>query len=66
MLLVYDRSMKAYLNASEVAKLLKVNRSSVSRWIKKGYLKGVLRVGAAQQWRIPLEAYENFIKSSKK
>ena len=54
--------MKAYLNASEVAKLLKVNRSTVSRWLNKGAFKGAVRPDNAHQWRIPLDAYEKFIK----
>ena len=61
----YACYMKTYLNASEIAKLLKVDRATVSRWIKKGLLKGAVRLDSTQQWRIPIEAYENFIKSSK-
>ena len=57
--------MRAYLNASEIAKLLKVNRATVSRWIKKGFLKGGVRLENTHQWRVPLEAYENFIKNQK-
>lgn len=55
--------MKGYLNASETAKLLKVDRATVSRWIKKGQLKGAIRLKNTHQWRIPLEAYEYFIKN---
>ena len=58
--------MKAYLNASEVAKLLKVDRSTVSRWLKKGSFKGAVRIDSTHQWRIPLEAYEKFIKGGSK
>lgn len=58
--------MRAYLNASEIAKLLKVNRATVSRWIKKGLLKGAVRLENTHQWRVPLEAYENFINNQKK
>ncbi len=58
--------MKGYLNASEVAKLLKVNRATVSRWIQKGYLKGAIRLQDNHQWRIPLTAYEDFIKNRNK
>ena len=54
--------MKAYLNASEVAKLLNVDRATVSRWIKKGVLKGVFRPDDKQQWRIPLSSYEDLLK----
>ena len=55
--------MKAFLNASEVAKLLNVDRATVSRWIKKGVLKGVFRPDDQQQWRIPLSSYEDLVKN---
>ena len=54
--------MKAYFNAAEIAKLLKVDRATVSRWIKKGQLKAT-RLNDTHQWRIPIAAYENFIKN---
>ena len=54
--------MKAFFNASEVAKLLNVDRATVSRWIKKGVVKGVFRPDDKQQWRIPLSSYEDLLK----
>ena len=54
--------MKAFFNASEVAKLLNVDRATVSRWIKKGVIKGVFRPDDKQQWRIPLTSYEELLK----
>jgi excisionase family DNA binding protein len=54
--------MKSFLNAAEVAKLLNVDRATVSRWIKKGVLKGVFRPEEKQQWRIPLSSYEDLVK----
>jgi excisionase family DNA binding protein len=54
--------MKQFLNASEVAKLLKVNRATVSRWIKNGQIKGVVRVDGKQQWQIPLSMYGEISK----
>jgi excisionase family DNA binding protein len=57
--------MKSYLNASEVAKLLKVDRATVTRWAKKGLLKGAMRIGGKHQWRIPLSAYEELVKQNK-
>ncbi len=54
--------MKAFLNASEVAKLLNVDRATVSRWIKKGVVKGVFRPDDQQQWRIPFSSYEELLK----
>ena len=58
----YGRDMKAYLNASEVAKLLNVDRATVSRWIKKGVIQGAFRPDNNQQWRIPLSSYEALVK----
>jgi excisionase family DNA binding protein len=59
---VYSREMKAFLNASEVAKLLKVDRATVTRWAQDGKLKGAIRVGTSHQWRIPLSTYEELVK----
>ncbi len=57
--------MQAFLNASEVAKLLKVDRATVSRWLQKGMVKGAIKPGTGHQWRIPLAAFEHFVNSSK-
>ena len=57
--------MKAYLNASEVAKLLRVDRATVSRWVKRGVIKGAIRPDNTGQWRIPLEAYDKLVKGSR-
>lgn len=54
--------MKVYLNASEIAKLLNVDRATVTRWAQKGQLKGALRVKDKQQWRIPLATYAALVK----
>ncbi len=54
--------MKAFLNAAEVAKLLNVDRATITRWIRKGVIKGAQRPSGAQNWRIPLAAYEDLIK----
>ena len=55
--------MKAYLNASEVAKLLKVDRATVTRWAQKGKFKGAIRIGKSHQWRIPLSSFEELVKN---
>lgn len=57
--------MRAFLNASEVAKLLNVDRATVSRWIKKGVVKGAVRPSGSQNWRIPLASYQELIKNNK-
>jgi len=54
--------MKQFLNASEVARILGVDRATVIRWIKKGVIKGVVRPPGAQRWQIPLVAYEEMSK----
>ena len=54
--------MKAYLNASEFARLLGVDRATVSRWVKRGKIKGAIRPESNHQWRIPLEAYDQLVK----
>lgn len=53
--------MKAFLSASEVAKLINVDRATVTRWIKKGMVKGVIRPEGSQQWRIPIAAYQELL-----
>jgi excisionase family DNA binding protein len=57
--------MKQYLNASEVAKLLKVDRATVSRWAQQGKFKEAIRLGKSHQWRIPLSAFEDLVKNKK-
>lgn len=57
--------MKAYLNAAEVAKLLRVDRATVSRWVKRGVIKGAIRPENNGQWRIPLDAYDKLLKSGR-
>lgn len=54
--------MKAYLNASEVARLVGVDRATVTRWVKKGVIKGVIRPTNTQNWRIPLSSTEELLK----
>jgi predicted site-specific integrase-resolvase len=58
--------MKAYLNASEIARLLRVNRATITRWAKKGIFKGAIQVEGTHQWRIPLSSYEEVVKQQKK
>lgn len=54
--------MKVYLNASEAARILNVDRATVTRWIKKGVIKGVVRPDNTQQWRIPMASCEVLLK----
>jgi excisionase family DNA binding protein len=55
--------MKQYLNASEVAKLLKVDRATVTRWAQQGKFKGAIRIDKSHQWRIPLSDFQALIKN---
>jgi len=57
--------MKAYLNASEFARLLGVDRATVSRWVKRGVIKGAIRLENTHQWRILLEACSKRLKSGR-
>ena len=54
--------MKSHLNASEVAKLLNVDRATVTRWAQDGKIKGATRIGKSHEWRIPLSTYEELVK----
>jgi excisionase family DNA binding protein len=55
--------MKQFLNASDVAKLLKVDRATVTRWAQKGKFKGAIRMGKSHQWRIPLSSFEEIVRN---
>jgi excisionase family DNA binding protein len=57
--------MKQYLNASEIAKLLKVDRATITRWAQQGKFKGAIRIAKSHQWRIPLSAFEEVVKNKK-
>jgi excisionase family DNA binding protein len=54
--------MKSYLNASEVAKLLNVDRATVTRWANDGKIKGAIRIEKSHEWRIPISSYEELVK----
>lgn len=54
--------MKSFFNAAQVAKLLSVDRATVTRWVKKGLIKGTKTQGT-RDWRIPIASYEEFIKT---
>jgi excisionase family DNA binding protein len=56
--------MKPYLNASEIAKILNVDRATVTRWAQQGKLKGAVRIAKSHQWRIPLSAIEEVMKQN--
>jgi len=43
--------------------LLNVDRATVTRWVKKGVIKGVIRPTHTQNWRIPLSSAEELLKN---
>ena len=55
--------MKQFFNAAEIAKLVKVDRATVTRWIAKGILEAE-RI-AKSRWRIPFSSYEKLVKQRK-
>ena len=57
--------MKLFLNAAEIARLQAVDKSTVVRWIKKGYFHHILRPGGKGHYHIPLASYEEFVSRSK-
>jgi predicted site-specific integrase-resolvase len=57
--------MKAYLNASEIARLLKIDRATVTRWAQQGKFKGAIKIEKSHQWRIPLSSFEELVRSKK-
>jgi len=59
---LYRENMKPYLNAAEVARLLDIDRATVTRWIRKGMIKGVQRPEGVGQWRIPLSSCAALVK----
>src|SRR6266487_5750693 len=41
--IIYVEYVKAFLNASEAARILQVDRATITRWIKKGVIHGARR-----------------------
>jgi predicted site-specific integrase-resolvase len=57
--------MKLYLTASETAKVLQVDRATVSRWAKQGKFKGAVKKDDPPTWQIPLASVESLLKTKK-
>jgi predicted site-specific integrase-resolvase len=57
--------MKLYLTAFEAAKVLQVDRATVTRWAKQGKLKGAVKKDKPPTWQIPLASVENILKTRK-
>jgi excisionase family DNA binding protein len=54
--------MKSFLTANELARLLNVDRATVTRWIRRGIISGVHRPKGTRNWRIPLVAYQALVQ----
>jgi excisionase family DNA binding protein len=50
--------MKQFLNASELARIIGVDRATIHRWIRKGRIKGAFRPPDRENWRVPLDTCE--------
>jgi len=57
--------MKLYLTATEAAKVLQVDRATVSRWAKQGKFKGAVKKDDPPTWQIPLTSVESLVKNRK-
>ncbi len=60
--IIYVEYVKAFLNASEAARILQVDRATITRWIKKGVIHGARRPEQTKQWRIPFSSCEALLK----
>jgi excisionase family DNA binding protein len=56
--------MKAFFSAAEVAKLLGVDRATVTRWIQKGKIKGAVRITGEKTWKISISSYQELSKTT--
>jgi predicted site-specific integrase-resolvase len=55
--------MKAYINASKVARLIGVDRATITRWIKTGKIEGAVQSPKGRKdWQIPLSAYQKLVE----
>lgn len=63
-LLFYGEDMKSFLSAAETAKLLDVDRATITRWIRKGVIKGAQRPAGTKRWRVPITVYEELIRKN--
>jgi predicted site-specific integrase-resolvase len=55
--------MKDFLNATEIAKLEKINPMTVSRWIKKGVFPNARKVG--KSYRVSISDYQKWRETTK-
>ncbi len=60
---IYDKYHEGVFSGAEVAKLLGVDRATVTRWIQKGKIKGAVRINGEKNWKIPIAAYQELAKT---
>ncbi len=60
--IIYVGYVKAFLNASEAARILQVDRATITRWIRKGIIQGARRPEQTKKWRIPFSSCETLLK----
>jgi hypothetical protein len=58
----YFENMKFHLTANEFAKLVRVDRATVSRWIKTGRITTALKQPGSGYWQIPISVYAEMVK----
>lgn len=58
---VYYGIMKSHLAAAELARILKKDRATITRWIERGIIKGAVKPAGRKEWVIPKQAYEELI-----
>jgi len=57
--------MKQFLSAAEVGRLLNLDKSTITKWVKAGKFENVHRIGDKGNYRIPLESVNKFIEINK-
>lgn len=53
--------MKSTLSAAELARILRKDRATITRWIVRGIIKGAVKPAGRKEWIIPQRAYEELI-----
>jgi predicted site-specific integrase-resolvase len=56
--------MKSFLSAAEVGRILKRDRATILRWLRKGIIKNAYKPEGKRDWRIPLSEYEELVRKN--
>lgn len=51
------------MNAGEIARLERISKATVTRYIRAGFFGNVRKV--AEEWRVPIVAYEKWRESTR-